>query len=255
MHLLLLDLARERFAGEKALFWLMRGAFVLGWRLADMENLMLKMHHDPDFVHGAARTTTAFNLEMLDLLAEAGLDVLGVEDDIADTKSSLIPPQQFREFVNHYDRQLVESNLESQCESPIDVVGLQRRFHLVVEGVRDFHVDVGIAVLDEESDQGGQHGRHAHARIEPDVESDLGATGRVDRQNRDEQARSDGPIGLEPPAVESVSREERNPKHHERRDREHVKSHQTARGDADCLVDIGLEVRDIARQCTVPPGG
>lgn len=42
-HLLLLDLARERFAGERALFWLMRGAFVLGWRLAGMENLMLKM--------------------------------------------------------------------------------------------------------------------------------------------------------------------------------------------------------------------
>jgi uroporphyrinogen decarboxylase len=107
-HLLLLDLARERFAGEKALFWLMRGAFVLGWRLAGMENLMLKMYDEPDFVHGLARTTTAFNLEMLDLLAEAGLDVLVVEDDIADTKSSLISPQQFREFVNPYNRQLVD---------------------------------------------------------------------------------------------------------------------------------------------------
>jgi uroporphyrinogen decarboxylase len=107
-HLLLLDLARERFKGERALFWMMRGAFVLSWRLAGMENLMFKMYDEPDFVHGLARTTTAFNLEMLDLLVDAGIDVLVVEDDIADTNSSLISPQQFREFVNPYNRQLVD---------------------------------------------------------------------------------------------------------------------------------------------------
>jgi uroporphyrinogen decarboxylase len=107
-HTLLLDLARERFAGEKALFWMMRGAFVLSWRLAGMENLMLKMYDDPDFVHALARTTTAFNLEMLEIVAQAGTDVLVVEDDIADTNSSIISPQHFREFVNPYNRQLVD---------------------------------------------------------------------------------------------------------------------------------------------------
>jgi uroporphyrinogen decarboxylase len=107
-HLLLLDLARERFRGEVALFWLMRGAFVLSWRLTGMANLMLQMYDAPAFVHRVAEMTTAFNLEMLDMLIEAGLDVLVVEDDIADTNSSLISPDQFREFVNPYNRRLVE---------------------------------------------------------------------------------------------------------------------------------------------------
>jgi len=107
-HLLLHDLARERFRGERALFWMMRGTFVLSWRLAGMQNLMLQMYDAPDFIHGLARMTTAFNLEMIDVLAEAGVDVLVVEDDIADDNASLISPEHFREFVSPYNRQLVD---------------------------------------------------------------------------------------------------------------------------------------------------
>jgi uroporphyrinogen decarboxylase len=107
-HLMLLDLARERFQGEKALFWMMRGAFVLSWRLAGMSNLMIEMHENPGFVHRIAEMTTVFNLQMLELLAEARIDVLVVEDDIADTKTTLISPKYFLEFVNPYNRRLVE---------------------------------------------------------------------------------------------------------------------------------------------------
>ena len=107
-HLLLLELARERFRGEKALFWMMRGAFVLSWRLAGMSNLMIMMHEDPGFVHRIADMVTIFNLQMLELLAEAGVDVLVVEDDIADTKTTLISLRHFREFVSPYNRKLVE---------------------------------------------------------------------------------------------------------------------------------------------------
>jgi len=107
-HLLLLDLGRERFKGQKALFWMMRGAFVRSWRLAGMENLMLKMFDDPGFVHSLASMVTDYSLEMLDMLIEAGLDVLIVEDDIADKKLPLISPAQFQEFVNPYNKKLVE---------------------------------------------------------------------------------------------------------------------------------------------------
>ena len=37
---LLLDLARDRFKENVALFWLMRGVFVRSWRLIGMENYM-----------------------------------------------------------------------------------------------------------------------------------------------------------------------------------------------------------------------
>ena len=107
-HLLLLDLARDRFKGEVALFWMMRGTFVRSWRLAGMANLMCMMVEEPDFVHRIAQMTLEFNLQMLDLLAEAGLDVLVVEDDIAQTKAPLISPAFFAEFVNPYNRKLVK---------------------------------------------------------------------------------------------------------------------------------------------------
>jgi uroporphyrinogen decarboxylase len=107
-HLTLLNLAKSRFKDEKAIFWLMRGAFVRTWRLMGMENMMLKMFDDPDFVHEVAQLTLDYNLNQLDMLVEAGLDVLVVEDDIADSNFPLISPDQFKEFVNRYNRQIVE---------------------------------------------------------------------------------------------------------------------------------------------------
>ncbi len=111
-HLLLLDLARERFQGEKALFWLMRGAFVRSWRLMGMENLMIQYFDNPDFVHRVAALVTDYNLKQLEMLVEAGLDVLVVEDDIANTHAPMISPEHFREFVNPYNKMLVERGHE-----------------------------------------------------------------------------------------------------------------------------------------------
>lgn len=107
-HLLLLDLARERFKGAKALFWLMRGVFVRSWRLLGMENLMVQMFDDPDFVHRVARMVTDYSLEQLDMLIDAGLDVLVVEDDIADKHAPLVSPVKYREFIKPYNMELVQ---------------------------------------------------------------------------------------------------------------------------------------------------
>jgi uroporphyrinogen decarboxylase len=107
-HLLLLNLAKDRFKDSKALFWLMRGTYVLSWRLIGMENLMLKMFDDPKYVHQIAQLTLDFNLKQLELLHTAGLDVLVIEDDIADQNMLLISPEQFAEFINPYNRKIVE---------------------------------------------------------------------------------------------------------------------------------------------------
>jgi uroporphyrinogen decarboxylase len=107
-HLLLLDLAKDRFKGEKALFWLMRGVFVHSWRLTGMENYMLKIYQNPGFIHHIAEMVTEYNLKQLHMLASAGIDVLVVEDDIAATNNLLISPKHFIEFVNPYNRKLVD---------------------------------------------------------------------------------------------------------------------------------------------------
>lgn len=107
-HLALLDMGRQRFGDEKALFWLMRGTFVRSWRLLGMENYMLNLRGDPAFLHRVATMVEAYNLEQLDMLAAAGLDVLVVEDDIAGTHHPLIAPKHFAEFVEPYNRSLVD---------------------------------------------------------------------------------------------------------------------------------------------------
>ena len=106
-HLTLLDLARDRFKGNVALFWLMRGVFVHSWRLTGMENYMMKLYRDPEFIHRISSMVTEYNLKQLEMLAAAGLDVLVVEDDIAATNNLLISPKHFMEFVNPYNRKLV----------------------------------------------------------------------------------------------------------------------------------------------------
>jgi len=107
-HLLLLDLARDRFKGNRALFWLMRGVFVRSWRLIGMENYMIKLYQDPLLIERVAEMVTQYNLKQLDMLADAGLDVLVVEDDIANTNALLISPAHFKRFVNPYNRRLVD---------------------------------------------------------------------------------------------------------------------------------------------------
>jgi uroporphyrinogen decarboxylase len=107
-HLLLLDLAKDRFKGKVALFWLMRGVFVRSWRLVGMENLMVNFITDPEFVHRTAEMVTQYNLRQLDMLVEAGLDVLVVEDDIANTNALMVSPKHFKEFINPYNKMLVD---------------------------------------------------------------------------------------------------------------------------------------------------
>lgn len=104
----LLNMAVERFNGQKATFWLMRGIFVRSWRLIGMTNYMMNVYTDPEFLHLLARIMLEYSLAQLELLAEAGLDVLVIEDDIATNQGPLISVEHFKEFIHHYNRQIVE---------------------------------------------------------------------------------------------------------------------------------------------------
>jgi uroporphyrinogen decarboxylase len=107
-ELRLLHAAVQHFQGTKALFWMMRGTFVRASRLMGMENLMINLFHNPPFVHRVCQLVTEYNLVKIELLKQSGLDVLIVEDDIADKNSTFISPEHFQEFINPYNRKLVE---------------------------------------------------------------------------------------------------------------------------------------------------
>ena len=108
-QLVLVDLMRERFKGGKSIFWMMRGVFVRSWRLVGMQNYMFQLIDNPGFLHKVAAAVVQFNLRQLEQCAEAGVDVLVIEDDIADRNSVLISPAHYREFVFPYNRLIVEA--------------------------------------------------------------------------------------------------------------------------------------------------
>lgn len=107
-ELQLLHFARQRFADQKALFWMMRGTFVRATRLLGLENFMVNIYDNPQFVHSVCKMVTEYNLAKIELLQQSGLDVLIVEDDIADKNRPFISTEHFKEFINPYNRQLVE---------------------------------------------------------------------------------------------------------------------------------------------------
>ena len=104
----LVQMAQERFSGQKAIFFLMRGVFVRSWRLRGMQELLMDMVERPDFVHRLAAMVTEYHLELCGLVADAGADVLIIEDDIAGNESTLISPRFFREFVAPYNKQVLD---------------------------------------------------------------------------------------------------------------------------------------------------
>ncbi|MBW2635698.1 MAG: hypothetical protein JRE14_16610 [Deltaproteobacteria bacterium] len=87
---------------------MMRGAFVRSWRLIGMTNYMMMLYDNPDFIHRVAEMVTQYSIGQLEMLIDAGLDVLIVEDDIADKNNTLISPDQFKTFIHPYNRKLVD---------------------------------------------------------------------------------------------------------------------------------------------------
>jgi uroporphyrinogen decarboxylase len=104
----MLQMAKVRFADQKAQFFLLRGTFVRSWRLRGMEELFVDMVRRPEFVHHLARLVTDYNLELCREAIGAGADVLIIEDDIAGNEGPLMSPQHFHEFIAPYNREVLD---------------------------------------------------------------------------------------------------------------------------------------------------
>lgn len=105
--LFLLDLERARFQGRLAQFFMIDGVFTRSWELRGLQNLLLDFFEHPDLVHRLARLVVGYSLELIEMVAAAGTDVIIVEDDLADNHSTLMSPAHFQEFVAPYNQELV----------------------------------------------------------------------------------------------------------------------------------------------------
>jgi len=107
-HLFLLEMARAKLQDRLAHFFMITGAFSQTFEnLREMSLLLMDMIDNPDLVHKLFRLTTDYNLELIDAVADAGADVIIVEDDLAHNRSTIMSPAQFDEFIRPYNQELV----------------------------------------------------------------------------------------------------------------------------------------------------
>jgi len=67
--------------------------------LRGMDNLMVDMVEEPQFVHGLLDVLLEFCLEMTDVLAPFPLDAIMISDDYGQQSGPLFSPRHFREFI------------------------------------------------------------------------------------------------------------------------------------------------------------
>lgn len=108
MEAFMVQMAGGRFEGQKAQFFLLRGAFVRSWRLRGMQELFVDMVERPALVHQLAEMVTEFNLELCEQAVDAGANVIILEDDIAGNESTLISPRHFSQFVAPYNQRVLD---------------------------------------------------------------------------------------------------------------------------------------------------
>jgi len=103
-----LELAVERFKGERAIVFLSHDAFEFSHYLRGMDNLLMDYVLNPGFVHEIAGRVMSYKTRVLERAAELGADVLCTGDDYAHRTGTIMSPTHFREYVLPYLQQAVD---------------------------------------------------------------------------------------------------------------------------------------------------
>lgn len=73
--------------------------FERAWTLAGMENVLMGMVSDPDFVHGLLDRILAFNLKIIEHSCEYDIDAMYFGDDWGQQTGMIMGPTLWREFI------------------------------------------------------------------------------------------------------------------------------------------------------------
>jgi uroporphyrinogen decarboxylase len=99
----------EKLGGEKACVVWCEDPFKLSWILrGGMQHLLMDYTQNPEMVHDLARTTTDYNLALIELASKAGADVIVLEGDLAGEQTTLVSPSHYREFIKPYQLEIVD---------------------------------------------------------------------------------------------------------------------------------------------------
>lgn len=99
-----LRMARDH---KMAVFGNVRGPFSATWFLVGVENFMMKMFDDPEFIDDVVTRCTEFFIEGGRKMAEAGVDALVFADDYGSNTGPLMSPEHFRRYIFPHTQRMV----------------------------------------------------------------------------------------------------------------------------------------------------
>ena len=100
--------AVDRFKGEKAVVFLSHDAYEYLHYLRGMDQLLMDYVLNPDLVHRLARMVIDYKKRVVERAIEIGADIIVTGDDYAYRKGPMMSPDQFREFILPYLKEVVE---------------------------------------------------------------------------------------------------------------------------------------------------
>lgn len=100
------QMMRAHFGESKALFFMVFGVFSWTWFLHGMEKTLIDCIRNPDLIKRLARMATDHCRETFEMAVAHGVDVVIIEDDIADKHSPLISPRHYKALFAPFHREL-----------------------------------------------------------------------------------------------------------------------------------------------------
>lgn len=101
--------AKGNFGDDIAQIFLQPGPFRVSWSLlGGMEKYLYYYMKDSGFVHGLGRVVTDYIMEVIDMAARLGVDIIALDGDLAFSETTLMSPAQYEEFVLPYQKEIVD---------------------------------------------------------------------------------------------------------------------------------------------------
>jgi uroporphyrinogen decarboxylase len=73
-----------------------------------MQHLLMDYTLNPNLVYSLARTTTDYDLALIELASKVGVDVIILEGDLAGEQSTLVSPSHYKDFIKPYQLEIVD---------------------------------------------------------------------------------------------------------------------------------------------------
>jgi uroporphyrinogen decarboxylase len=99
--------ALDTFGKEKCVIARVRDVFSQPRDLMGFENFLMSFYEDPDLAGALMAMSADYSIKICDGLAELGIEVIVVGDDIANNSSLLLSPDMYREYVYPHFARLV----------------------------------------------------------------------------------------------------------------------------------------------------